>query len=159
MAEGQVEMKQSRSISLAANVTVVVLIASCVALTAFSIGFWSRSTGRALLLNSMPGSLLSRTSSGRTQQQLSTSMTETQTSGVLQALKREPHIVSACLYDVSGNLFAEYRRELSDVACSARLSQKKDAGGGYRSTMRPAMRQHRTGRNHLPHIGLARNSS
>jgi diguanylate cyclase (GGDEF)-like protein len=132
------EVKPMRSISLAANITAVVLIASCVALAVFGI------SSIALNRKSSIAQLDARLSTladiiGQNSTAALDFNDKEAGADVLQALRKEPQIVSACLYDVTGILFAEYRRESSDVACSDQLSKGMSAGSGYRSAMRPAM--------------------
>lgn len=131
-------MKQTRSISLATNITAVILIASCVTLAVFSVAsvVMSRKISIARLdarLSTLADII----------GQNSTAALDFNDRGaaaeVLAALRKEPHVVSACLYNVSGKLFAQYRRKLSDPFCSDQLSQRKSAGPAYRIAVRPAM--------------------
>lgn len=138
MGEGQVEMKQSRSISLAANITAVVLIASCVALAAFSITSVAVNRTKSIAQLDARLSTLADIIGQNSTAALDFSDKDAAT-GVLLALRKEPHIASACLYDAFGFLFAEYRRQLDDVVCSARLNTRNDPGGSYRSSIRPAL--------------------
>ena len=48
-------------------------------------------------------------------------------------------MVSACLYDVSGSLFAEYRREPSNRHCPGREAAKTGGERGYRDATRLAV--------------------
>jgi len=136
-------MKQSRSISLAANITAVVLLASCVALAAFSIASVVINRKNSIAQLEARLSTLADIIGQNSTAALDFSDRDAATE-VLQALKKEPHIASACLYDVSGILFAEYRRQLGDVVCSARLGRDTDSGGSYRSAIRPALHRNET---------------
>jgi signal transduction histidine kinase/DNA-binding response OmpR family regulator/uncharacterized membrane protein affecting hemolysin expression len=44
---------------------------------------------------------------------------------MLQALRVEPHILAACLYDKRGKLFAEYRRDANSVGCETIASREQ----------------------------------
>ena len=132
-------MKRIRSLSLAANITAVVLIASCVALAVFGISsvVLTRKSSIAQLDGRL--STLADIIGQNSTAALDFSDREAAFS-ILQALKKEPHIASACLYEASGILFAEYRRQPSDRSCPYQLSQRTYPGPAYLSTVRPAMR-------------------
>ena len=59
---------------------------------------------------------------------------------VLEALRAEPPVVSACLYDVSGNLFAQYQRPRGAGDCPPVLAQIHRTNRDYPSVNRPVMR-------------------
>lgn len=59
---------------------------------------------------------------------------------VLEALRAEPPIVSACLYDLSGQLFAQYERQANQGNCPAKLAQIPPADGTPSSMIRPVLR-------------------
>jgi diguanylate cyclase (GGDEF)-like protein len=60
---------------------------------------------------------------------------------VLQALHAEAPITSACLYDLSGNLFADYQRDASRQPCPTALDGvKTTAEGEYSWVVRPVLR-------------------
>jgi diguanylate cyclase (GGDEF)-like protein len=60
--------------------------------------------------------------------------------GVLEALRAEPPIVSACLYDLSGQLFAQYERQANREPCPARLAQVPALDDQPSGTIRPVLR-------------------
>jgi diguanylate cyclase (GGDEF)-like protein len=60
---------------------------------------------------------------------------------VLQALRAEPPIVSACLYDNSGRLFAQYQRQPGNGSCAADRLQLTPLDEGYVGTTRPVVYQ------------------
>jgi diguanylate cyclase len=59
---------------------------------------------------------------------------------VLEALRAEPPVVSACLYDVSGQLFAQYQRQRRAGHCPPALVQIRVTNRDYPSVNRPVMR-------------------
>ena len=58
---------------------------------------------------------------------------------VLTALTADDAIVSACLYDASGQLFAQYQRRPRLLACSGRAEQTLSTVSSYQSAQRPVM--------------------
>ena len=58
---------------------------------------------------------------------------------VLTALTADDAIVSACLYDASGQLFAQYQRRPRLLACSGRAEQTISTVSSYQSAQRPVM--------------------
>jgi diguanylate cyclase len=58
----------------------------------------------------------------------------------LSALQTEPSIVSACLFDSSGNLFASYVKLESDLRCPTRSDRSQLSDGKRLSTIRPISR-------------------
>jgi diguanylate cyclase (GGDEF)-like protein len=59
---------------------------------------------------------------------------------VLEALHAEPPVMSACLYDVSNHLFAQYRRQGETQDCPADLPRIAPAGRSFSSVIRPVLR-------------------
>jgi len=59
---------------------------------------------------------------------------------ILNALRADPPVASACLYDESGSLFVQYQRNASGKSCSARL-EKGAAEPDHSTVIRPVMRQ------------------
>jgi diguanylate cyclase (GGDEF)-like protein len=55
---------------------------------------------------------------------------------VLDALRAEPPVECACLYDLSGYLFAQYQRPPESSSCAPRLDLLPAAGPGYSSVTR-----------------------
>jgi diguanylate cyclase (GGDEF)-like protein len=125
--------------SLAASITTVILIASCVALTVFTASIVGLGRKRSIAQLDMQLSTIADIIG-----QNSTAALEfgDKRAGaeVLQGLKKEPHIISACLYDTSWSLFSEYLRAGDGIACPSALGQKAQSSRGYREVIRPAMR-------------------
>ncbi len=59
---------------------------------------------------------------------------------VLEALRAEPPVVSACLYDASGQLFAQYDRRHTGRNCSPVLAETPHSNRDYPSVNRPVLR-------------------
>jgi diguanylate cyclase (GGDEF)-like protein len=59
---------------------------------------------------------------------------------VLEALRAEAPITSACLYEVSGGLFARYQRDKGPAACPENLAQVETAVEDYSRVVRPVLR-------------------
>lgn len=58
---------------------------------------------------------------------------------VLKALRTEPPVVSACLYDLSGHLFARYQRDVGE--CHAELRDISTSEPGFASLVQPVERR------------------
>jgi diguanylate cyclase (GGDEF)-like protein len=65
---------------------------------------------------------------------------------ILQALQAEPPVVSGCLYDLSGSLFAQYQRarQLGPQGCPKTLTQMPIVNGEYVRVIRPLLRHSET---------------
>ncbi len=63
---------------------------------------------------------------------------------VLGALEAESPVVSACLYDSSGNVFAQYQRQADPASCPAKFAQLPPLEKEYSSVVRPVMRHDET---------------
>jgi diguanylate cyclase len=59
---------------------------------------------------------------------------------ILEALRAEPPVVSACLYDLSGQLFAQYKRQTGGQSCPESRAQIPMANAKYSSVIRPVRR-------------------
>lgn len=59
---------------------------------------------------------------------------------ILEALRADPTLVSACLYDVSGQLFAQYARQPEEQSCPAALSQFSPPDHAISRVVRPVVR-------------------
>lgn len=130
-------MKRAPSISLAAHIMAVVLIASCAALAVFSIVSMRLNHDRWLAqLDAQLATLADII--GQNSTDAFHFSDKDSAADVLQALRKEPHIVSGCLYSGSGILFAEYRRTMGDTFCPVRLAQVTSPGPNYRRALRPA---------------------
>lgn len=55
---------------------------------------------------------------------------------VLDALRAEPPVVCACLYDLSGHLFAQYQRSPENGLCAPRIEQLAAVGRDYSTVTR-----------------------
>jgi len=130
-------MKRAPSISLAADIMAMVLIASCAALAVFSIVSMRLDHDRWL---AQPDAQLATLADiiGQNSTDAFHFSDQDSAAGVLQALRKEPHIVSGCLYSSSGILFAEYRRTVGDAFCPVQLAQITSPGPNYRRALRPA---------------------
>src|SRR5581483_11319874 len=58
----------------------------------------------------------------------------------LQALQAEPPVLTACLYDMSGQVFAQYQRQRNARSCPADVAQLAPVTGDYSSVVRPVRR-------------------
>lgn len=133
-------MRVLRSNSLASNITTVVLLASSVAL-AILVGAlltfdWMSST--ALLEKRL--STLADVVGQNSTAALSFNDHEAAVE-VLDALHSEPPIVSACLYDLSDNLFAQYRRDEEASSCPGRRTLLQPADRGHSRVVRTIFRR------------------
>jgi diguanylate cyclase (GGDEF)-like protein len=63
---------------------------------------------------------------------------------VLEALRAEPPVVYACLYDLSGSLFTEYRRARQEQSCPPRQSEIRATQADFLSVVRPVRRRGET---------------
>jgi diguanylate cyclase (GGDEF)-like protein len=59
---------------------------------------------------------------------------------VLQALRAESPVVSGCLYDMSGHLFASYQRQSGNYGCATQLHGVVTYESGYSSVIRDVER-------------------
>ncbi|MGB8885394.1 MAG: response regulator [Candidatus Korobacteraceae bacterium] len=59
---------------------------------------------------------------------------------VLRALRAEHSVVTACLYELTGHLFAHYEQAQSPVVCPATLPQARPVQASYSIEMRPVFR-------------------
>ena len=59
---------------------------------------------------------------------------------VLEALRAEPPVVSACLYDPAGQLFAHYERQGGSKSCPTTPGHVSNDNPHYRSVVRPVTR-------------------
>lgn len=60
---------------------------------------------------------------------------------VLQALRREPHIISGCLYDASGLLFSQYLRSPDDTPCPSGAESIPATHTDHRTVLREVKRR------------------
>jgi diguanylate cyclase len=111
-------VKYQRTNSLASHIMVIVLLASSIALGMFAM------TLMILDHRSSIAQLDSRLSTladimGQNSTAALSFNDRDAANEVLQALRNEPPIVSACLYDLSNTLFAQYQRNNHGSSCSA----------------------------------------
>ena len=59
---------------------------------------------------------------------------------VLGALRREPPVVAACLYDKRGLLFSEYQRDAGAMPCSRQVQVVESFTGEFRNVSRSIRR-------------------
>jgi diguanylate cyclase (GGDEF)-like protein len=60
---------------------------------------------------------------------------------VLEALRAEPPVISACMYELSGELFAQYRRDKTASECPRILAHYPPANPDRPRVLRPVMRR------------------
>src|ERR1035441_1437352 len=60
---------------------------------------------------------------------------------VLEALRAEPPVISACMYELSGELFAQYRRDKTASECPRILAHYPLANPDRPRVLRPVMRR------------------
>lgn len=136
-------MKPLRSRSLAVHITIVVLIASSIALAVFAVASGVIERKSSIAQHDAELSTLADVV-GQNSATALTANDKAAASEALEAVKREPQIVSACLYDSWGALFAEYRHWAGDDHCAAQFSEWSSAGWGLRGVTRAAMRHGQT---------------
>jgi diguanylate cyclase (GGDEF)-like protein len=109
-------LKILRSNSLAVNITLVVLLGITVALCVFTTAMVEidRRNSLAMLDNRL--SILADMIGQHSTAALNFNDKEA-AAEVLRALRKDPPIVSACLYDLSGSLFSEYNRDVNEMRC------------------------------------------
>lgn len=133
-------MKIPGSNSFAAKITIVVLLASSVAIgtlvTALLVFDWMSSTTSLRDRLSTLADVVGQNSTAALVFNDQPAAVE-----VLQALRSEPPIVSACLYDLSNHLFAEYRRDSDSPACPANRAQLSTFERKHTAVVRPVHRE------------------
>jgi diguanylate cyclase (GGDEF)-like protein len=132
-------MKLSRANSLAANITLVVLLASGVSLGVFAAAMLLFDRSSAIADSDARLATLADIVGQNSMAALDFEDREAARK-VLQALRREPQIVSACLYGVSGHLFSSYYREQPATPCPPTTVTGSDALRTLRSVTRPIAR-------------------
>ena len=133
-------MKHLRSNSLAVNITLVVLLGITVALCVFTIAMVEidRRSSLAMLDNRL--STLADMIGQHSTAALNFNDKEA-AAEVLQALRKDPPIVAACLYDLSGSLFSEYNRNVNEMRCPSEISATAQPRDPYRSVVREVRRR------------------
>ena len=110
-------MKNSPTNSLASHITVVVLLASSIALGMFAMTLMYLDHRSSVALLDSRLSTLADIMGQNSTAALNFNDRDA-ANEVLQALRNEPPIVSACLYDLSNTLFAQYQRDNNESSCS-----------------------------------------
>jgi len=136
-------MKPLRSRSLGVHITIVVLIASSIALAVFAVASIVIERKSSIAQHDAELSTLAEVVGQNSAAALSANDKAAGAEALL-AVKRESQIVSACLYDSWGALFAEYRHWAGDDHCADRFNEWTGAGWGYRSVTRAAKRHGET---------------
>jgi len=129
--------------SFARKMTAVVLLASATALATLTAAFLvlDSLSARAQLQSRLStlADIVGQNSTAALHFSDSTAAVE-----VLQALRAEAPITSACLYQLSGILFADYQRDPGPRACPERLDQVASAAQDYSRVVRPVLRHGET---------------
>jgi diguanylate cyclase len=132
-------MTQSRASSLRASIVMVVVVASGLAVGLFTALITYANTMSSIAqLDSRLATLADVIGQNST---AALDFSDRKAAAeVLEALRREPSVVSACLFDTAGSLFSEYERDAGVLPCSRRTSTATRAAGGYRRVLRPIRR-------------------
>ena len=129
--------------SFARKITAVVLLASATSLATLTAAFLVLDTlsARAQLQSRLStlADIVGQNSTAALHFSDSTAAVE-----VLQALRAEAPITSACLYQLSGMLFADYQRDQGPRACPGYLDQVGTATQDYSRVVRPVLRHGET---------------
>ena len=136
-------MKPLRSRSLGVHITIVVLMASSIALAVFAIASIVIERKSSIAQHDAELATLADVIGQNSAVALSAN-DKAAASETLQAVKRESQIVTACLYDSWGALFAEYRHWAGDDHCAAHVNEWTSAGWDYQSVTRVMKRQGET---------------
>jgi diguanylate cyclase (GGDEF)-like protein len=133
-------MRRPRFVSLRANIIAVVILASSLAVGVFTslIGYVNARSSIALLDSQLAtlADVIGQNSTAAIDFSDRKAAAE-----VLGALRREPPVVSACLYDKRGLLFSEYQRDAGVMPCSQQVELGGHAlTGEYRNVSRSIRR-------------------
>src|SRR5258708_29997942 len=132
-------MRMPRFNSLRANIIVVVVLASGLAVTLFTVMmiYVNTSSSIARLDNRLAtlADVIGQNSTAALDFSDRKAAAE-----VLGALRREASVVSACLYDTHGLLFSEYLRDDEAESCPRHGGTAKGGGGEYQSVT-PSLRR------------------
>ncbi|MGA2571293.1 MAG: EAL domain-containing protein [Terracidiphilus sp.] len=133
-------MIRLRANSLATNITAVVLVASCISLAVFTSAMLA--LDRMSSIEALDGRLATTADViGQNSTAALNFNDKMAADEVLQALRNEPSIVSACLYDVSNTLFSEYQKEPGTSRCAARMPSSPPESRNSRAIVRPVRRR------------------
>lgn len=128
-------MNLSRFSSLRANIIVVVVFASSLAVGLFTVLITFVNTRSSIDLQDSRLAVLADVIGQNSTAALDFS-DHRAAADVLEALRREPPVVSACLYDARGAIFSEYQRSAGTAACPRLLSIAASKGSQYRQVVR-----------------------
>jgi diguanylate cyclase (GGDEF)-like protein len=125
--------------SLRANIITVVVLASCLALGVFTVTLSYVNTRSSIaLLDSRLATLADVIGQNST---AALDFNDRKAAAeVLGALRREPQVVLACLYDTRGSLFSEYQRNAGVAPCTRDAGMAQTLGGEVRSVSRSVRR-------------------
>lgn len=132
-------MNRTRN-SLAFNITVVVLLGISIALCVFTTAIVEIDRRASLLRLDARLSTLADMIGQNSTAALNFGDKEA-AKEVLQALRKEPSIVSGCLYDLSGSLYSEYARDMDGTRCPAQMGRFAPRSDQYRSVVRDVQRR------------------
>jgi diguanylate cyclase (GGDEF)-like protein len=132
-------MSQTRSSSLRANIVTVVVLASGLAVAFFTILITYVNTKTSLAQLDTRLATLADVIGQNSTAALDFNDRKAARE-VLDALRREPAVVSACLYDTAGLLFSEYQRDAAVKPCLGRTPATDHPGLQYRRLIRPIRR-------------------
>src|SRR6266702_893630 len=109
-------MTQTRPSSLRTNIVIVVVVASGLAVGLFTaLITYVNTRGSIAQLDSRLATLADVIGQNST---AALDFSDRKAAAeVLDALRREPSVVSACLYDTTGSLFSEYQRDAEIPPC------------------------------------------
>src|SRR4051794_18055828 len=132
-------MRQSRPSSLRANIVAVVVVASGLAVGVFTALITYVNTRSSIAqLDSSLGTLADIIGQNST---AALDFSDTKAAAeVLNALRREAPVVSACLYNPAGSLFSKYQRDPGSPPCSRQAGSATGSGNEYRRVIRPIRR-------------------
>jgi diguanylate cyclase (GGDEF)-like protein len=133
-------VKLLRSNSLAVNITLVVLLGITVALCVFTSAMVEIDRRSSLTTLDNRLSTLADMIGQHSTAALNFNDKEA-AAEVLQALRKDPPIVAACLYDLSGSLFSEYNRDVNEMRCPSERKATAQPRDGYRSVVREVRRR------------------
>jgi len=120
--------------SLAANITIVVLLASSIALCTLlaALLVFDNTSSHSLLRSRLStlAEIVGQNSSA------ALNFTDKDAAGeILEALRAEPPVVSGCLYNVNNQLFAQYQRQVGSPPCPKSPAQLSIPGPKYTSVV------------------------
>ncbi len=132
-------MRRPRFASLRANIIAVVILASGLAVGVFtSLISYVNARSSIALLDSQLATLADVIGQNST---AAIDFSDRKAAAeVLGALRREPPVVAACLYDKRGLLFSEYQRDAGVMPCSQQVEVAESLTGEFRNVSRSIRR-------------------